>query len=152
MEQIKADLAKCGMDCTECLFAAENDCPGCPYVIASEKMFDDEECEVGICCTGKGLEHCGQCAGFPCEMLKEVSNDIDTGDGGNRILRLKELKDNEEGKKRLSRAYLLGGVCLGFLFGVAAGCIQGMVIPWTVGGILAGFGFGAVADIAKKYK
>lgn len=152
MEQKKITLAKCGMDCTECRFAAENDCPGCPYcrpVSEREKLFDDEECEVGKCAEGKGFESCGQCPEFPCELLKEVSFDVETGDGGNRLLRLKELRDKSFRIKRLRIAAPVTGGCLGLLFGIIIGCITGEITTMPIAGTAAGVGLGFIAAVSK---
>ena len=37
------------------------------------------------CSEGKGYAHCGQCAEFPCELLKQFAYDEKQGDGGKRI-------------------------------------------------------------------
>jgi general stress protein 26 len=44
------------------------------------------ECDVKICCEGKGLDHCGLCADFPCDVLKSYSYSGDEhADNGARI-------------------------------------------------------------------
>lgn len=152
MEQEKITLAKCGMNCTRCRFAEENDCPGCPYcrpVSEREKLFEDEECEVGKCAEAKGYDSCGQCPEFPCEILKEVSFDVETGDGGNRLMRLKELRDGEYRRKRLRISAPVTGGCLGLLAGTIIGCITGEIFTMPFGGTAAGVGLGFIAAVSK---
>lgn len=155
MEQKPITLAKCGMDCTSCRFAIENDCPGCPYCAPPEnreKLFEDEECDVGRCAEEKGFEHCGKCSVFPCEALKEVSFDTETGDGGNRLMRLKSMKDREFRKKRRSITAPVTGGCLGLITGVIIGCITGEIPSMTAAGLAAGIGLGFIAGISKGDK
>lgn len=155
MEQKTVTLAKCGMDCTSCRFALENDCPGCPYLTPPEereRLFEDEECEVGRCAEEKGFEHCGKCPDFPCEALKEVSFDTETGDGGNRLMQLKEIKDREFRQKRLRLAAPLTGGCLGLITGVIIGCITGDIPQMIAAGLAAGLGLGFIAGISKSDK
>lgn len=155
MEQRPVTMAKCGMDCTSCRFALENDCPGCPYVIPPEnreKLFEDEECDVGICCTEKGFEHCGKCPDFPCEALKTVSFDTETGDGGARLMALKAIRDNDYRKKRRRLAAPLTGGCIGLITGVIIGCITGEIPSYITAGLAAGIGLGIIAGISKGDK
>jgi len=37
-----------------------------------EKPFWGGDCGVKSCCEGKGLNHCGECSRFPCEMLSTM--------------------------------------------------------------------------------
>ncbi len=148
-------LAKCGMDCSECRFAVENDCPGCPYILppeSREKLFDDEECEVGACCEEKGLAHCGQCPMFPCEPLKEVSFDTETGDGGARLMKLKEISDKAYRRKNRMTARPLAGLCTGIAAGAAIGGFSGDFLPWIFALAVCGAGLGAITAIAGKDK
>jgi len=147
--------ARCGMDCTECRFAVENDCPGCPYSQSpSERkmLFEDEECEVGICCCEKGYDHCGKCPDFPCDTLKAVSLDTETGDGGARRMRLKEIRDREYRIKRSRISFPLTGFCLGISLGIIIGCITGDVVLMTAAGIISGTGLGVMISVFKGDK
>lgn len=152
MEQKTVTLAKCGMDCTSCRFALENDCPGCPYCTPPEqreKLFDDEECEVGKCAEEKGFEHCGKCPDFPCEALKEVSFDTETGDGGNRLMRLKAMKDKDYRIKRRKLTAPIAGGCIGLITGIIIGCITGEIPAYIAAGLASGIGLGFIAGISK---
>lgn len=147
--------AKCGMDCTECRFAEENDCPGCMYSLPPEngggqKLFEDEECEVGICCTEKGYAHCGMCREFPCDALKAVSFDTETGDGGSRLLTLKELHDSGLIQKRRAYGYPAAGGCAGLAAGTAAGCFAGSPFAWALAGLILGVGLGRIIAVSKS--
>jgi hypothetical protein len=65
-------ISRCGSDCTVCDHATKDGCPGC--LAAGGRMFWGE-CKLAVCCTAKGHDHCGQCAGFPCASLKEQCPD-----------------------------------------------------------------------------
>lgn len=154
-EQEKITLAKCGMDCTACRFAEENDCPGCMYCQPAEnrtKLFEDEECEIGICCEKKGCEHCGRCPDFPCEALKEVSFDTETGDGGARLMRLKEIHDKEYRRKNRMISRPLAGLCVGIAIGTVIGAVSGSIAPWIFACAVSGMGLGTITAIAGKDK
>lgn len=57
--------SRCGVCCDSCERKEEVGCTGC---LTMEKTFWGGECEVKSCCVKKGLDHCGLCADFPCEM------------------------------------------------------------------------------------
>ncbi|MCI7766706.1 MAG: DUF3795 domain-containing protein [Oscillospiraceae bacterium] len=152
MEQKAVTMAKCGMDCTACRFSLENDCPGCPYTFppeSRERLFEDEECEVGICCEAKGFDTCARCTDFPCDALKAVSFDTETGDGGGRLMTLKALKDSEYRIKRRKLTAPAAGGCLGLIAGIIIGCITGNIPAYIAAGIIAGTGLGYIIGIAK---
>jgi len=75
--------SRCGIVCepTKCKEAFGVDCLGC---VAMEKPFWGE-CDVKICCEGKGLEHCGLCADFPCDLLNSFAYDKEHGNNGEMI-------------------------------------------------------------------
>ena len=77
--------ARCGIYCGECEYREEMSCPGC--IKAAGKPFWGE-CIIAACCVGKGLDHCGLCADFPCEDLKSFAYDEEQGDDGQRIRNL----------------------------------------------------------------
>ncbi len=58
--------SRCGLLCGSCQGREEADCKGC---VNMTLPFWGGECGVKSCCEGKGLDHCGQCHSFPCEML-----------------------------------------------------------------------------------
>ena len=80
--------SRCGIICDTavCKEAFGVDCAGCPNI---EQPFWGE-CDIKTCCEGKGHEHCGGCADFPCDTLTEYANDPEHGDGGARIARCAE--------------------------------------------------------------
>ena len=41
-----------------------------------EKPFWGGECGVKSCCEAKGLNHCGECPDFPCEMEASMGTDM----------------------------------------------------------------------------
>lgn len=152
MEQKPVTMAKCGMDCTACRFALENDCPGCPYAApheSRERLFEDEECEVGICCEAKGFETCAECPDFPCEALREISFDTETGDGGGRLMTLKALKDSNYRIKRRKLTAPAAGGCLGLITGIIIGSITGEISAYIAAGLISGTGLGFIAGISK---
>lgn len=63
-----ANYSACGIDCDVCKFQAEQGCRGCKNM--QGKVFWGE-CELYRCNQNKKQPHCGQCADFPCEKLKE---------------------------------------------------------------------------------
>ena len=75
----------CGIDCSACKFRTEQSCPGCQAV--EGKPFWGE-CDLYRCNGEKGQEHCGKCAQFPCETLKEWAAE----ENGERIDNLRKLK------------------------------------------------------------
>ena len=76
--------SRCGIVCepVKCKEAFGVDCAGCTNIA---KPFWGENCDIKSCCEGKGLEHCGECKDFPCEMLKSYAFDKEHGDEGARI-------------------------------------------------------------------
>ena len=74
--------SRCGIVCSECEYRASVGCNGCTTI---DKPFWGDSCPLKACCETKGLEHCGQCDGFPCELLVGFAFDESQGDGGKRI-------------------------------------------------------------------
>ena len=74
--------ARCGLYCGECEYREELNCPGC---IQAKGVLFWGECQIALCCLGKGLAHCGSCPDFPCDELKQFAYDEEHGDGGQRI-------------------------------------------------------------------
>ena len=83
-------LARCGLDCTTCPFREKNNCPGCHK--ADGTMFWGK-CTLALCSIGKGIEHCGLCDQFPCDLLKSYSYAKEHGDNGQRIRNLEALRN-----------------------------------------------------------
>lgn len=136
------------MDCTRCRFAEENDCPGC----MQGQLFEDEECEVYSCCAEKGIEHCGQCGDFPCDTLKAISYDKETGDGGARILRLKAISDKAYVKKSNRQYCIVLGSCLGIILGFIAGAFSQSYGTSIFAGLLLGACFGIIIGLGREKK
>ncbi len=65
------EIPPCGALCENCL-AYRKDCPGCietggrPHYVGREER---EVCPVWECAADNGVEHCGLCEEFPCEMF-----------------------------------------------------------------------------------
>lgn len=64
--------SRCGVDCSQCERKTDVSCRGCIYM---DKPFWGSPCGVKSCCEEKGLNHCGQCREFPCEMLATMGVD-----------------------------------------------------------------------------
>jgi len=65
--------SRCGVCCDSCERKDEVHCTGC---LAMEKPFWGGECGVKTCCEGRGLNHCGECADFPCEMAAAMGKEL----------------------------------------------------------------------------
>lgn len=79
--------SRCGILCSECTYRVPMQCNGCINIV---KPFWGESCPVKSCCENKGLEHCGACDKFPCDILTKFSYDKEQGDNGKRILQCRE--------------------------------------------------------------
>ena len=79
--------SRCGILCNGCSWQEKVGCKGCLNI---EKPFWSDSCAVKACCEGKSLEHCGQCAEFPCELAKSFAYDEKEGDGGIRLEQCKK--------------------------------------------------------------
>jgi hypothetical protein len=59
--------AVCGRYCAVCDAYLEGTCCGCAYQLGRTRR---GECPVFECCiAGRGLEHCGLCPDFPCQVF-----------------------------------------------------------------------------------
>jgi len=59
--------AVCGRDCALCDAQQEGACFGCAYQLGCTRR---GECPVFACCVAaRGLEHCGLCLDFPCQVF-----------------------------------------------------------------------------------
>ena len=61
--------SRCGVCCNSCERKEEGHCTGCTEM---KQPFWGGECGVKSCCEAKGLDHCGVCPDFPCEMLSTM--------------------------------------------------------------------------------
>ena len=73
----------CGVDCSVCPDLLNNKCTGCRASVGTS----DEECFFVKCCLDKGVQICGQCSEFPCNDMKEFSEE---SEGHVEALRRKE--------------------------------------------------------------
>ena len=67
-------IAFCGVDCAACSDLAEGKCPGCRKTVWPE----DDPCPPVGCCGKRGIEVCGQCEDFPCQMMREFYEESDS--------------------------------------------------------------------------
>jgi hypothetical protein len=59
--------AVCGAYCGDCDAYEDGSCCGCGYGLGCTRR---GECAVFVCCIAdRGLEHCGQCVDFPCQVF-----------------------------------------------------------------------------------
>ena len=65
--------SRCGVCCNQCERKEAVRCTGCATM---EKPFWGGECGVKSCCEAKGLNHCGECPDFPCEMEASMGTDM----------------------------------------------------------------------------
>lgn len=61
--------SRCGVCCNSCDRKAEVNCNGCLNI---DKPFWGGKCEVKSCCESKGLNHCGECDEFPCDIVASM--------------------------------------------------------------------------------
>ncbi|NLD60902.1 DUF3795 domain-containing protein [Candidatus Sumerlaeota bacterium] len=72
----------CGLLCDQCSYKGSLNCNGC---LAQAPDMGWGKCEIAQCAIDSHIEHCGQCAKFPCDMLTKFSFDEEHGDKGARI-------------------------------------------------------------------
>ncbi len=66
-ECIRRLAAICGLYCGTCEAFDATTCRGCAYQLG---LILDKECRVFQCCVvERGLEHCGLCPDFPCQVF-----------------------------------------------------------------------------------
>ena len=92
--------SRCSIVCEpkKCKEAFGFECAGCPNIAAAPWG----ECGVKKCCEEKGLEHCGSCNDFPCDLLNSFAYDKEQGDDGARIEQCRKWAEEE--LKILTRA------------------------------------------------
>ena len=87
--------SRCGILCSECEFRESKGCEGCTVI---QMPFWGEECAIKTCCEKKGLDYCGQCEIFPCDILFQFSFDEEHGDKGLRIEQCRRwVREQEQG-------------------------------------------------------
>lgn len=64
--------SRCGVCCNSCERKEKVNCKGCLHM---KKPFWGGECGVKSCCEHKGLNFCGECEEFPCEMLANMGKE-----------------------------------------------------------------------------
>lgn len=64
--------SRCGVCCNVCERKEQVHCSGCIHM---KKPFWGGVCGVKKCCEERGLNHCGECVAFPCEMLSHMGVD-----------------------------------------------------------------------------
>ncbi|MCM1577955.1 MAG: hypothetical protein NC078_04050 [Ruminococcus sp.] len=139
-EPEKCRLAVCGADCADCGFGEEYDCPGCGGLW--------EDCDIVRCAAVKGHEHCGLCGEFPCDKLREAAFDPETGDNGDRLIRLKSL--GEAAKDKRKPRLIMAGCCGGIALGAVIGGFSGAILPWVFAMTVTGAGAGLMAAVSGK--
>ena len=71
----------CGQYCGVCESHDANECRGCAYELGLTRH---GECAIFQCCVGeRGLEHCGLCEKFPCQLF--LSSEPDVGGRRRRV-------------------------------------------------------------------
>lgn len=139
--------SRCGILCSQCTKKEEYGCEGC---INMPEGYWGGKCEIKICCEMKKIEHCGLCEDFPCQMIKEISYDPETGDNGDRLLNCKMWLDKSTDDKWSVYRKILLGVSIGITAGLIIGILQSMLTAWLIVGFIVGFGLGLMFHISRK--
>lgn len=67
--------AVCGRYCGECDAYLDSSCCGCGYQLGETRR---GECAVFQCCViDRGLEHCGLCLDFPCQVFVSLAEPLE---------------------------------------------------------------------------
>ena len=90
MGECKRRLAAiCGLYCGTCEAFEAQDCRGCAYQLG---VAAGEECRVFQCCVvERGLEHCGLCADFPCQLFLASADPMEVNRRYRALLRRAEI-------------------------------------------------------------
>jgi hypothetical protein len=71
----RTQAAVCGTYCGECDAYLEGVCCGCGYQLGQTRR---GECAIFQCCiVERGLEHCGLCMDFPCQVFVSHAAPLD---------------------------------------------------------------------------
>lgn len=84
--------SRCGLLCSTCEYKDSMGCKGCVHI--TNPFWGT--CPVKACCEDKGLEHCGECADFPCQQLHDFSYAEEQGDDGQRIIQCRCWKEQKQ--------------------------------------------------------
>lgn len=79
------DLTCCGLCCKTCDYHEKTQCKGCQ---TSDGEPFHGECATAKCCLARGLNHCGECADFPCSLVEANAFDPEHGEGAAMLLKL----------------------------------------------------------------
>lgn len=125
----------CGVNCRDCQYyigeevrRGENS-PGCRGCRA-----EGGDCDIRICCLAKGIECCGKCREFPCDILKKSSEDEDA----ENLIRMKEENDIETDSAEKVKYAFAFSLTAGFILGLAAGAVSGFVWQFIACGLIVG--------------
>ncbi len=80
--------SRCGILCGSCHYKEQTGCKGCLQV--KDPFWGT--CPVKACCEERGLQHCGECRDFACDLLKQFAYDKEQGDNGARIEQCRRWK------------------------------------------------------------
>ena len=81
------NLGYCGVDCSVCADFTQGKCPSC----RGTQWKNDDICHPVKCCREKGIAVCGQCIGFPCDMMTEFYEESDSHrEAGERMRQISE--------------------------------------------------------------
>ena len=86
-------IAMCGAYCGLCEWKDKTGCNGCQH--NKGKMFWGT-CAVAVCCSDKGLLHCGLCPDLPCQTLQDAFDHPEHGDNGERLANLNAWAKGED--------------------------------------------------------
>ena len=86
-------VAMCGAYCGLCEWKDRTGCSGCQH--NKGEMFWGA-CAVAVCCSNKGLLHCGLCPDLPCPDLQAAFDQPEHGDNGERLANLKAWANGED--------------------------------------------------------
>lgn len=86
--------SRCGIMCSTCAYRKQMNCQGC---IAIKKPFWGDACPVKDCVETKRLQHCGECAEFPCALANAFAYDEKQGDQGKRLATCRCWKEHTAG-------------------------------------------------------
>jgi len=93
MNMDRTQIAMCGAYCGTCDWKEKTGCQGCQH--HKGEMFYGT-CQVAVCCSDKGLLHCGLCPDVPCETLQQAFDHPEHGDRGERLANLKAWANGDE--------------------------------------------------------
>jgi hypothetical protein len=89
----KDQIGMCGAYCETCKWKLKTGCQGCQHHKGA--MFYGI-CAVAVCCSGKGLLHCGLCTSLPCPVLHQAFTHPEHGDNGERLANLTAWAKGDE--------------------------------------------------------